>query len=115
MALSLSDLHSRLSAMETLLVDLHWMLVGQWRSQSWSPIDLAGTCEYAPDLSSPGLSQSTVLASHNGSPSKRRRLRTSNNRKRLWEASLFQKSGTQDRDAAALWEHMDAYGGDVVA
>lgn len=75
---SSDDVASRLYLLETLVADMHWCLVGQWRPQQLPLLDPGVFCE-ASNIDT--ISNSTT--SHT-SPSKRRRQRAKMMKQRMW-------------------------------
>ena len=77
-----TDFGARLSRVETFVAELHWSLIGQFRSQLWQSFVVPEEPLHVPCPSA----QDLVV-----SPSKRRRIRAAKVRNRLWIACVQNK------------------------
>ena len=100
----MADLSLRMARIETLLGDIHFAIVGQFRGEKTTVdcFEHAGqaSCPLAQDLPSAQRHTADIISS-----SKRRRLRATRTRKRLWHSSKTGDDG--DAIGSTVWENME--------
>ena len=100
----MADLSLRMARIETLFGDIHFAIVGQFRSEKTTVdcFEHAGqaSCPLAQDLPSAQRHTADIISS-----SKRRRLRATRTRKRLWHSSKTGDDG--DAIGSTVWENLE--------